>query len=663
MQKDAARWALDTAYGNSANNGFSIEGFTNLTISYTTAANANLRYAESSEPSTAWAYGPGSYTPAGDIWFGAGQGYRSPTPGTYEWATLIHETGHAMGLKHGHEPTTGFGQLPAAYNSMEFSVMTYKSYIGQPDGGGYTNETFGFAQTYMMADIAALQHMYGADYTTNSGNTVYKWNPNSGDTLVNGQIAIDAGGNRIFATIWDGGGIDTYDLSAYSTNLQIDLSPGGHSVFSNVQIAHLGSGNYSRGNIFNALKYQDDNRSLIENAIGGTGNDTIIGNEANNTLTGGAGVDALDGGSGNDLLYGGTGNDILTGGTGNDRLVGGIGADVLNGGAGTDTVRYATSMAVTVNLGINTATGGEAQGDTFIGIENVVGSQFNDILIGDSGANKLEGLNGDDFLRGGAGADTLIGYAGIDTADYSDSLASIDIGIHRIGTGGTSQGDHLIYMEKIIGSNFADTLVGGGPAAILEGMDGDDYLFDYGGSSTLNGGAGNDYINGGFGADTIDGGAGIDTISYADTSSVNINLETGVGTGFNAEGDTFINVENVIGSNAADTITGDAGDNRIEGRYGADLITGGGGNDQLFGGGHADVFIYDTTTFGRDLILDWQDNFDKIDLRGSGLTFDSFTVVDTPQGTRLDYFNGTETVAIHFFGVDPNQLDANDFLI
>src|SRR5690606_15106837 len=104
--------------------------------------------------------------------------------------THLHEIGHALGLKHGNESNV-YGALPYAEDSMEYSVMTYRSYAGHP-GNYYTNETWGFAQTFMIADIAALQHMYGADFTTNSGNTVYKWNPGSGDTLVNGQVGIDA---------------------------------------------------------------------------------------------------------------------------------------------------------------------------------------------------------------------------------------------------------------------------------------------------------------------------------------------------------------------------------------------------------------------------------------------------------------------------------------
>ena len=197
----------------------------------------------------------------------------TPVMGTWQWATHLHEIGHAVGLKHGHA-NYNFGPVPFEVDSMEFTIMTYRSYVGH-NAAGYTNEQYGYAQTYMMLDIAALQYMYGADYTANAGDTVYSWDPSSGDTLINGEVAIDATGNRIFATIWDGEGNDTYDLSAYSDDLQIDLAPGGHSLFGSAQQAHLGNGNFARGNIFNALLFEGNTDSLIENAIGGTGDDTV----------------------------------------------------------------------------------------------------------------------------------------------------------------------------------------------------------------------------------------------------------------------------------------------------------------------------------------------------------------------------------------------------
>jgi serralysin len=140
--------------------------------------------------------------------------------------------------------------------------------------------------------------MYGADYTTNSGATVYKWTPGSGNTLVNGSVGIDTSANRIFATIWDGGGLDTYDLSAYSTDLSIDLRPGQHSLFKKSQLADLDqfSSNKDRiasGNIYNALLVGGNTASLIENAIGGSGDDSLRGNAANNELTGNGGLDTF----------------------------------------------------------------------------------------------------------------------------------------------------------------------------------------------------------------------------------------------------------------------------------------------------------------------------------------------------------------------------------
>ena len=144
----------------------------------------------------------------------------------------------------------------------------------------------------MMYDIAAIQRTYGADFTTNAGNTTYSWSPTTGAFMINGGTQWTPGGNRIFMTLWDGGGTDTYDFSNYgAVNLSIDLRPGEWTVTSQVQLANLGNGNFARGNIANALMHNNDARSLIENAIGGSGFDTIIANEAVNRLTGGAGGD------------------------------------------------------------------------------------------------------------------------------------------------------------------------------------------------------------------------------------------------------------------------------------------------------------------------------------------------------------------------------------
>lgn len=284
--------------------------FTNLGISETTLhTTANIRLAHSSDASpTAYAYYPGNYTQAGDIWF-SGTQYDAPIRGDYAWFSMLHEIGHALGLKHGNE-TGGVARVAMqyAYDAQEYSLMTYRSYVGAPTDYVY-NEDHSFAQTYMMYDIAALQEMYGADYTTNSGDNIYTFSPTIGAMFIDGRSQGIPGANRIFLTIWDGGGNDTYDLSNYTSDLIIDLRPGGYSKFSSAQIADLGNGHRAKGNVYNALLHDGDPRSFIENAVGGRGNDTIVGNRANNHLSGGAGDDSLDGGIGNDVLNGDGGTD------------------------------------------------------------------------------------------------------------------------------------------------------------------------------------------------------------------------------------------------------------------------------------------------------------------------------------------------------------------
>ena len=236
---------------------------------------------------------PGSITPA--------VGTTILSLGNYAWLTIIHETGHLLGLEASarcHRVRSA--RCRSSADSLEYSVMSYRSYIGASTTQGLTNATWSFPQTLMIYDIAALQYMYGANYTTNSGDTVYKWNPTTGQETINGVAQTAPGGNTIFMTLWDGGGNDTYDFSNYTTNLSVNLQPGSWTTASAAQLANLGAGHTAIGNIANAYLNNNNPASLIENAVGGTGNDTITGNIANNKLTGGAGNDTLDGVSGTD---------------------------------------------------------------------------------------------------------------------------------------------------------------------------------------------------------------------------------------------------------------------------------------------------------------------------------------------------------------------------
>ncbi|MBX5187276.1 RTX toxin, partial [Rhizobium sp. NZLR5] len=560
QQQSLALYFMEQSYGSAANDGFSVEGFTNANFEAGSANTATVRFAQSSLPDTAWAYLPIAGAPGGDIWFGTGYAgteddLRFPRFGNYAGHTLAHELGHALGLKHAHEDGI---VVPSAYDSLEYTIMTYHTFIGD-DESGAKYEHDGAPQSFMMLDIAALQEMYGADYTTNSGDTVYKWNPNQGITYVNGVAAITPAANRIFATIWDGGGTDTYDLSAYTIGLKIDLRAGGYSVFSQGQLSYLGGGpnnGYARGNIFNALLYHDNVASLIENVQAGSGNDTIIGNEADNTLWGNAGNDSLTGGSGKDTLIGGTGNDTY--------IV--DASDVVTEGLneGTDLIRTALSSYALTNIA-------NVENLTFIGTGDFSGT-------GNGLANTIAGGAGNDTLDGGAGNDTLIGGAGNDIYLVGDSF---DVVIESANKGTDTVQTALSSYTL---SNNVENLTYTGSASFT----GTGNAL----ANTITGGAGNDTLDGGAGADSLIGGAGNDTY-IVDNAGDSVAENTGAGTdtvrttlasytlGSNVENLSFVGTGTFTGTgnSLANTIKGAAGADTLDGKAGADILIGGAGND------------------------------------------------------------------------------------
>ena len=175
--------------------------------------------------------------------------------------------------------------------------------------------------------------------------------------------------------------------------------------------------------------------------------------DTGNCLYGWGGNDRLYGGDGDDFLSGGNGNDVLEGRGGDDWLHGGAGRDTLNGGPGSDTISYAKSPAlVIVNLASRSASGGDADGDTLVSIENVTGSDHGD---------RLTGNPGDNVFRGGKGGDRITGGGGSDTASYAGSPAAVTINLATGSTrGGDAQGDTLTGISNLIGSDHADTLTG-----------------------------------------------------------------------------------------------------------------------------------------------------------------------------------------------------------
>lgn len=273
---------------------------------------------------------PGSFL--ADVWLSNDYVGQSFAQGTFQFELLVHEIGHTLGLKHPFEDPA----LPAAFDSTRFTIMAYNvplagivtSFV--TSGSGIrSNSAYVDIATPMVVDIAAVQTLYGADPTTRSGASVYRFNQD--DTALR--------------SIYDAGGADTIDLSNFTRSNTIDLTPGAYSSIGEfpleAQIAYWTAQFPNFANfIRSTLSGQDlfvhgDNlgialSSIIENATGGSAADKISGNAVANTLRGMGGNDILSGGDGDDVLDGGSGDDVLTGGAGADLFVlaaSGAGAD------------------------------------------------------------------------------------------------------------------------------------------------------------------------------------------------------------------------------------------------------------------------------------------------------------------------------------------------
>ncbi len=358
----------------------------------------DMRFASSSLPSTAWAYYPSSSAEGGDVWLGRNSYFDSTADGSYSLLGLMHEIGHALGLKHPHD-TDGSGVVLAVnLDYLGNTVMSYRSYINQTIGSPYTN-TF-FPTTPGIYDIAALQQLYGANMATNASDTTYHW----------------GAGEQILETIWDAGGTDTIDWSNQSSAAEINLTAG---VWSKLGPSYDTAGGENTKTLNIALGV------TIENAFGGSADDAIYGNDARNLIQGGDGNDTLEGGTGTDTLEGGSGDDLISGrnmgvvtadngdlirgGDGNDTIDGGAGNDRINGDAGNDLIY------------------GGSGNDTLYGYysyDTLIGGDGNDYLFGYSSNDSLVGGTGNDTLYGHTGRDTLDGGVGYDTFVYTSIAQS-----------------------------------------------------------------------------------------------------------------------------------------------------------------------------------------------------------------------------------------------
>ncbi len=287
----------------------------------------------------------------------------------------------------------------------------------------------------------------------------------------------------------------------------------------------------------------------------------------------------------NDIVFGDGGANILVGGRGNDILVGGASGDQLRGGEGNNWASYQNApIGVTASLTTPQTNTGDAAGDSYTNIQNLIGSSHRDVLTGNSGDNRLAGANGDDDLFGLGGVDTLYGGGGNDRLE-----------------GGAG-------ADRLFGGAGNDTLLG-------------DFTITAGdvARETLNGGDDLDIIFGGIRRETINGGTnagGVDVLSYIfSTSGVTVDLQTGIGTGGFAANDTFVDIEGVTGTSFVDTLLGSSRD---------DILEGYGGNDILTGRGGSDTFWYDLTRVEGSIRNIGNDTITDFDLRNGGndLVFD-----------------------------------------
>jgi len=368
---------------------------------------------------------------------------------------------------------------------------------------------------------------------------------------------------------------------------------------------------------------------------GGSGSDTLTGGAGSDLLIGGTGTDfaryedtvgitislaapatntgtaagdiydgieGLIGGSGNDKIYGNGLNNTLMGGLGNDMIYGGAGADHHDGGAGTDYARYDDASAgVTASLHTPASNTGIAAGDTYVAIEGLMLTNFNDIGRGDNRSNYLIGLNGNDQLFGLGGTDSLNGGEGNDTLSGGEGADTLN--------GGNGEDFARYDVTYDIVASLANTSLNTGAAAgdtyqSIEGLilgSGNDAGYGNDLANKLIGGAGDDTLAGGLGGDRLDGGTGIDVASYDDANHGNLRISLSApatNTGA-AAGDTFISIEGVIGGVGNDSIFGDSGANILNGGAGADHLYGGLGADTLIGGSGLDYARYDEAAYGN----------------------------------------------------------------
>lgn len=585
------------------------------------AAVADLHFRESSNEATDLNFllvdlEPGTYAeqygPNGGLYDGVGRFDRGTfadwfgqlQPGGFAYSVIVHELGHALGLAHPHDRAAGWSTIfpgvtpydpedTGAYglNTLLFTVMSYNDY-GQWWAPAQ-EAPYGFVAGPMAFDIAAIQHIYGANMATAAGGSSY----------------VLPGANRIgtaYRCIWDAGGSDAvaYDGPLDAT---IDLraaplvgrNAGGYlsrvdGVLGGFTIAH---------------------GVVIENAYGGSGDDRLTGNAAANRLYGGRGAD---------LMAGGAGNDLYRVDDAGDRV-----AESASGGF--DSVEATVDHALASHVERLQLAGAAARGLGNSQANLLIGNAFANTLDGAAGNDVLDGSRGDDLLLGGAGDDSMLGGSGrdrmdggsgLDTVSYQHASTSVVVDLGRaVGRRGDAEGDRFASIETLIGGRHNDALTGSVRADRIAGEAGNDLVVGGDGHDRLDGGSGHDRLHGGSGSDELAGAddqdrlygdAGADRLHggldrnwlYGGADADRLYADQGIGSLYGGDGNDLLD-----GSPHADRLLGEAGNDRARGRGGndgmyggdgADALWGDDGHDRLDGGGDSDQLIGGN---GNDLLL------------------------------------------------------------
>ena len=542
-------------------------------------------------------------------------------------------------------------------DSADYSVATVGVNI-DISSGIVSNDGFGGTDT-----VDGIEDLTGSDFddilSGDDQDNVLKGG--LGDDILRGS-----GGNDLLSG-GEGQDSASYELAAAPVFVDLGADTptqdgdGGEDTFDSIESAVGSAFNDTLlgdelANTLSGLAGNDtlDGKGGEDEILGGAGDDRLLASEGTDTFDGGEGRDALDysefadatsinvtltgsefatvtvtgaaddqvrnvetvvATSGDDVLGGDEFANTLMGEAGNDIIRGGGGSDVLSGGDGIDQLRFDDLDADGVVLSLETKTASYADDgsvDSFTEFEQYATTDQDDLIYTSSAVDYVEGLGGDDHFLGSSGSDELFGGAGNDLMDYSN-LSGIDHIEATLDEGNTitvtvvgGDDDQITSMESITGSAGNDIIIGDSFDNVFSGAGGDDILDGADGDDHLYGNEGQDSFVSGLGDDIYEGGDGLDNIDYSGAPggvSVDLTVNTAFNDGFGNQ-DTIRTIENIIGTDDADIITGDSEINEILAGDGDDVIRGGLGSDTLDGGdGTRDEVHFDDLT-GNGITLD-----------------------------------------------------------